>query len=47
MKCEVRTTDNFEKVAKPLLKKYKSLKRELIALEAMKLTNPPSALCSS
>jgi mRNA-degrading endonuclease RelE of RelBE toxin-antitoxin system len=40
MKCEVRTTDNFEKTAKPLLKKYKSLKQELIELEAKLVENP-------
>jgi mRNA-degrading endonuclease RelE of RelBE toxin-antitoxin system len=40
MKCEVRTTNNFEKAAKPLLKKYKSLKKELIGLEAELIANP-------
>ena len=40
MKCEVRTTDNFEKAAKPLLKKYKSLSRELQELESEFLGRP-------
>jgi len=38
MKCEVRTTDNFEKAAKPLLKKYNSLKQELQQLESELIT---------
>ena len=40
MKCEVRTTDNFEKAAKPLLKKYKSLKKELHELESELVAHP-------
>ena len=40
MKFEVRTTDNFEKAAKPLLKKYKSLDNELQELESTLLANP-------
>ena len=42
MKCEVRTTDNFEKAAKPLLKKYKSLKKELHELESELVGSPAS-----
>jgi mRNA-degrading endonuclease RelE of RelBE toxin-antitoxin system len=40
MKYEVVTTANFEKAAKPLLKKYPSLKNELIQLEADLQVNP-------
>ena len=40
MKCEVRTTDNFERAAKPLLKKYKSLKKELQNLESELIVHP-------
>jgi len=42
MKCEVRTTDNFEKAAKPLLKKYRSLKQELTQLESELIAQPDS-----
>ncbi len=42
MKCEVRTTDNFEKATKPLLKKYKSLKKELKELELELMAHPES-----
>lgn len=40
MKCEVRTTANFEKAAKPLLKKFKSLKTELHQLGGELQRNP-------
>jgi mRNA-degrading endonuclease RelE of RelBE toxin-antitoxin system len=40
MKYEVITTDNFIKEAKPLLKKYSSLKNELIELQQELLENP-------
>ncbi len=40
MRCEVRTTDNFERAAKPLLKKYKSLKKELHELESEIIVHP-------
>jgi mRNA-degrading endonuclease RelE of RelBE toxin-antitoxin system len=40
MKCEVRVTANFEKAVKPLLKKYMSLKQDLIALETKLIGNP-------
>ncbi len=40
MKYEVITTDSFEKAAKPLLKKYPSLKNELAQLENDLQTNP-------
>ena len=40
MKYEVITTDNFLKQAKPLLKKYSSLKSELKDLEQELLNNP-------
>lgn len=40
MKYEVITTANFEKAAKPLLKKYPSLKTELVQLEADLQANP-------
>ena len=40
MKYEIITTVNFEKEAKPVLKKYKSLKNELINLEKELLQNP-------
>lgn len=42
MKCDVRTTDNFERAAKPLLKKYKSLKQELQQLETALIADPES-----
>lgn len=42
MKCEVRTTDNFERATKPLLKKYKSLKKELRELESELIAHPES-----
>lgn len=42
MKREVHTTHNFEKAAKPLLKKYKSLANELEALESELITQPNS-----
>ena len=44
MRCEVRTTDNFEKAAKPLLKKYRSLKKELEKLETELLARPDSGI---
>jgi hypothetical protein len=40
MKYEVITTDSFEKAAKPLLKKFPSLKNELAQLENDLQTNP-------
>ncbi|MEK7435194.1 MAG: type II toxin-antitoxin system RelE/ParE family toxin [Cyanobacteriota bacterium] len=40
MKYDIITTLNFKKEAKPLLKKYKSLKNELINLEKELLENP-------
>ncbi len=40
MKYEVITTDNFEKNAKKLHKKYKSLKQELALLTQSLLENP-------
>lgn len=40
MKCKVRTTENFERVAKPLLKKYKSLRKELHHLESELIVHP-------
>lgn len=40
MKYEIITTSNFKKEAKPLLKKYKSLKNEFINLEKELLENP-------
>lgn len=40
MKYEVRTTDNFEKAAKPLSKKYRSLSQELQNLEAELINHP-------
>jgi hypothetical protein len=40
MKYEVITTANFEKAAKPLLKKYPSLRNELMQLEAGLQANP-------
>lgn len=40
MKVEVRVTENFKKEAKPLLKKYPSLKSELASLEIELLQNP-------
>ena len=42
MKYEIRTTDNFERAAKPLLKKYKSLKQELQGLELELIVHPAS-----
>ncbi len=42
MKYEVRTTDNFERATKPLLKKYRSLKRELQELESELIAHPES-----
>ena len=40
MKIKVVTTDDFEKTAKPLLKKYASLKLELKALLDLLKVNP-------
>ena len=40
MKVEVRVAENFRKEAKPLLKKYPSLKSELANLEKDLLQNP-------
>jgi len=40
MKTEVVTTANFRRVAKSLLKKYPSLRAELVRLEAALLANP-------
>ena len=40
MKIKVITTEDFEKSAKPLLKKYASLKLELKALSASLKVNP-------
>jgi len=40
MKAEVRITRSFKKAVKPLLKKYASLLRELVDLEAELLKNP-------
>lgn len=40
MAFEVRTTDRFEKEAKRLLKKYPSLKFELIELQRLLIGNP-------
>ncbi len=40
MKTKIVITDNFEKEAKKLLKKYKSLKNELSALESRLLETP-------
>ncbi len=40
MKIKVVTTDDFEKSAKPLLKKYASLKSELKSLSATLKENP-------
>lgn len=40
MKYEVITTENFIKEAKPLLKKYSSLKNELLELQQELLENP-------
>lgn len=40
MAFEVRTTDRFEKEAKRLLKKYPSLKYELIELQRLLIGNP-------
>jgi hypothetical protein len=40
MRYEVITTANFEKAAKQLLKKYPSLRNELIQLQARLLANP-------
>jgi hypothetical protein len=40
MKHEVITTVNFEKAAKPLLKKYPSLRNELVQLETDLQANP-------
>ncbi len=44
MKCEVRTTKNFERSAKPLLKKYKSLKKELLKLESELKAQPETGI---
>ena len=40
MKVEIRVAENFKKEAKPLLKKYPSLKSELASLEKDLLLNP-------
>ncbi len=40
MVCEIRTTDRFEKEAKKLIRKYASLKRELIELGQLLVQNP-------
>jgi len=40
MKVSIRVAENFKKEAKPLLKKYRSLKDELTALEQELVQNP-------
>jgi hypothetical protein len=40
MKVTIRITSNFKKSAKPLLKKYNSLKTELVNLEKDLIQNP-------
>jgi mRNA-degrading endonuclease RelE of RelBE toxin-antitoxin system len=40
MKTKVRVTKNFKKQAKKLLKKYASLRNELMELESILLNNP-------
>jgi mRNA-degrading endonuclease RelE of RelBE toxin-antitoxin system len=40
MKVSIRVAENFKKEAKPLLKKYRSLKSELAALEQELILNP-------
>jgi len=40
MKVSIRVAENFKKEAKPLLKKYQSLKAELATLEQELFLNP-------
>ena len=44
MKATVRVTKSFKKQAKPLLKKYPSLKQELFQLERTLVLNPQSGI---
>ncbi|MGD2086885.1 MAG: hypothetical protein PVH61_11950 [Candidatus Aminicenantes bacterium] len=40
MKVDIRVTENFKKAAKSLIKKYHSLKSELLDLEKALRSNP-------
>ena len=40
MKVDIRVTDNFKKAAKSLIKKYPSLKFELLDIEEVLQSNP-------